>query len=337
MKSARILFLFLLAVPLAAAAHAADFGLPKYIRISEIVFPETMSWQALDSFPFPGLDRMLRDRWLLRSMYLKTEQRILMELPECSFITRALYEHFDSKLFRIADLDGDGFEDIVYAGSGECMEGYATVVWYGGESGLATRPVGISPALLLKVEMKGPRRMSCVKPGCCGDDMDEYFIGDIGDSKRDAQVRIPEAQYRGLPGAPASPAEGAVTEELALQVRETETAFAQTMAARAHPAFESYLADEAVFFGQQRVLRGKAVVAEGWKKFFEGAEAPFSWEPERVEVLDSGTLAFSSGPVRDPEGRQIGTFNSVWRREADGRWKIVFDKGCPPCECPPKP
>jgi ketosteroid isomerase-like protein len=135
----------------------------------------------------------------------------------------------------------------------------------------------------------------------------------------------------------AGSVECATTEELALQVREAESAFAKTMAARDYSAFESHIADEAVFFGQQRVLRGKAAVAAGWKQFFEGAAAPFSWEPERVEVLDSGTLAFSSGPVRDPEGRRIGTFNSVWRREADGRWKIVFDKGCPPCECPPKP
>ncbi len=333
----RAFIFFCFVVSLAGVAHAADSALPNYIRISEIVFPETKSWQALDSFPFSGTDRTLRDRWLLRSMYLKTEQRILMEQPECSFITRALYEHFDSKLFRIADLDGDGFEDIVYAGPGECMEGYATVVWYGAKSGLAPRPVGIIPALLLKLEPGGLRRISCVRPGCCGDDMDEYFIGDIADSKRDAQVRVPKAQYKGLPGAPASQAEGAVTEELALQVRETEQAFARTMAARDHAAFESYLSDEAVFFGQQRVLRGKAAVAAGWKQFFKGAEAPFSWEPERVEVLDSGTLAFSSGPVRDPQGKTVGTFNSVWRRGADGRWKIVFDKGCPPCECPPKP
>jgi ketosteroid isomerase-like protein len=48
-----------------------------------------------------------------------------------------------------------------------------------------------------------------------------------------------------------------------------------------------------------------------------------------VEVLDSGTLALSAGPVRDPKGQQIGTFNSIWRREADGSWKIIFDKGCP--------
>jgi ketosteroid isomerase-like protein len=59
--------------------------------------------------------------------------------------------------------------------------------------------------------------------------------------------------------------------------------------------------------------------------------APFSWEPEHVEVLASGTLALSSGPVFGRDGTRIGTFNSVWRLEADGRWRVVFDKGCPPC------
>ena len=127
------------------------------------------------------------------------------------------------------------------------------------------------------------------------------------------------------------------TEEIALQVRSAEAAFAKTMAARDHDAFVSYIADEALFFGREGVLRGKAAVAAGWKPFFEGPKAPFSWEPEQVEVLESGKLALSSGPVRDPEGRQIGTFNSVWRLEADGRWRVVFDKGCPPCDRPAKP
>ena len=135
----------------------------------------------------------------------------------------------------------------------------------------------------------------------------------------------------------AGSVEGATNEELVLQVRAVETAFAKTMAERDHASFESYIAGEAIFLGARGVLRGKAAVAVGWKPFFEGATAPFSWEPERVEVLDSGTLAFSTGPVRDTEGKRIGTFNSVWRREADGRWKVVFDRGCPPCEGAPKP
>ena len=36
-------------------------------------------------------------------------------------------------------------------------------------------------------------------------------------------------------------------------------------------------------------------------------------------MVDSGTLAFSTGPVFDPEGKRTGTFNSTWRLEKDGR------------------
>jgi ketosteroid isomerase-like protein len=123
------------------------------------------------------------------------------------------------------------------------------------------------------------------------------------------------------------------TAALATQVRDTERAFAKTMADRNHAAFVSFLSDEAVFVGDAQTLRGRTAVAAGWKALYDEAQAPFSWEPERVEVLDSGTLALSSGPVRDPKGMRVGTFNSVWRREAGGSWKIVFDKGCPRCAC----
>jgi ketosteroid isomerase-like protein len=83
--------------------------------------------------------------------------------------------------------------------------------------------------------------------------------------------------------------------------------------------------------------RGKTAVAAAWKRFYEGPKAPFSWRPERVEVLDSGTLGMTSGPVFDEAGRRTGTFNSVWRREADGKWRIIFDIGCPSCEATPTP
>lgn len=115
------------------------------------------------------------------------------------------------------------------------------------------------------------------------------------------------------------------------QVADAERAFAQTMADRDFGAFTAFLAEEAVFFSGPRPLRGKAAVAAWWKRYFEGKPAPFSWAPERVEVLDSGTLALTTGPVRDPEGRVTGSFTSIWRQEKSGVWRIVFDKGnaCP--------
>ena len=123
---------------------------------------------------------------------------------------------------------------------------------------------------------------------------------------------------------------------LADGLRQTEAAFAKTMADRDHAAFTSFLAGETVFMGRT-TQRGKAAVAAAWKRFYEGPKAPFSWRPERVEVLDSGALGMTSGPVFDEAGRRIGTFNSVWRREADGQWRIIFDIGCPSCEATPAP
>jgi len=119
--------------------------------------------------------------------------------------------------------------------------------------------------------------------------------------------------------------------ELQRQVSDTERAFARTMAERDHAAFARFLAEEAVFFSGAEPLRGKAAVAAHWKRFYEQPQAPFSWHPDRVQVLDSGTLAFSTGPVLDPAGQPIGRFNSVWRLEAPGAWRIVFDSGC---NCP---
>lgn len=130
--------------------------------------------------------------------------------------------------------------------------------------------------------------------------------------------------------APWWPALGQGTEQLAAQVREAETAFAATMASRDPAAFGGFVADEAIFFGRSGPLRGRGAVLEGWRPFFDGAAAPFSWRPEVVEVLASGTLALSSGSVWDPAGKQIGTFNSIWRLDADGRWRVIFDKGCDP-------
>jgi ketosteroid isomerase-like protein len=116
-------------------------------------------------------------------------------------------------------------------------------------------------------------------------------------------------------------------------VMATERAFAQTMVDRDHAAFATFLSDEAIFFSGETPIRGKAAVAADWAPFFEGSDPPFTWEPTQVQVLDSGTLALSTGPVYDPQGTVIANFNSVWRKEAPGVWRIVFDRGSPVCSC----
>lgn len=120
--------------------------------------------------------------------------------------------------------------------------------------------------------------------------------------------------------------------DLRAQVFAAENGFAHTMEARDFAGFGRFVSEEAVFFGQKNILRGRAEIVAGWKSLFDGAKAPFAWKPEVVEVLPSGTLALSTGPVWGEDGKVFGRFQSIWRLEADGRWRVVFDKGCAVCD-----
>jgi ketosteroid isomerase-like protein len=132
--------------------------------------------------------------------------------------------------------------------------------------------------------------------------------------------------------APLASAAEPAAPDLQKQVADAERAFAKTMADRDYSAFQRFLADEAIFFSGEKAHRGKAAVAAAWKGLYQQKAAPFSWAPEHVEVLDSGKLAHSSGPVLDPSGKIVGRFNSIWRLEAPGTWRVVFDKGCDVCQ-----
>ena len=135
-----------------------------------------------------------------------------------------------------------------------------------------------------------------------------------------------------LVGATAPRAGDAIDLESAL--RAVEEAFAETMERRNLEAFAEFLHEDAVFSTPGGPLRGKVAVVEAWSAYFEGEDPPFSWAPAEVVVSASGDLGLNSGPVYDPSGKRVGTFNSVWRRDASGDWKILFDRGCPACECP---
>jgi ketosteroid isomerase-like protein len=114
-------------------------------------------------------------------------------------------------------------------------------------------------------------------------------------------------------------------------VRATEIAFAKTLADRDVAAFRKMIAPDVIWLADVP-LRGPDQVLTRWGKYFEGPNAPFSWIPEIVEVQDGGKIALSTGPVLNPAGKRVATFTSIWRREAGGEWKIIFDRGCPECE-----
>ena len=56
------------------------------------------------------------------------------------------------------------------------------------------------------------------------------------------------------------------------------------------------------------------------------------WAPEVAEIAASGELGYTSGPWRlTAEGEDhpsaFGHFFTIWRKDADGRWKVLVDHG----------
>ena len=110
------------------------------------------------------------------------------------------------------------------------------------------------------------------------------------------------------------------------EVRQAEIAFAKAFADRDKAKFFSFLTDDAVFLTGVATLRGRQAVVDRWSRYFDNVPvAPFSWGPERVEIMAGGKLGFSMGPIYDANGKHGGYYSSVWQKQADGTWKIVLD------------
>ena len=130
--------------------------------------------------------------------------------------------------------------------------------------------------------------------------------------------------------------------DLAEDVRCREIAFSQSVEEQDLVRFRSFIDGDARFVGNA-VSKGPAAIADAWSVFFAAEGPQIKWRPQFVEVLEDGKLALTRGPYRmvttDEDGKKIsnwGTFNSVWRMQADGEWRVVFDAGSPADKAPPE-
>lgn len=116
-----------------------------------------------------------------------------------------------------------------------------------------------------------------------------------------------------------------------------ELSFAASVAAKDIEAFASHLAENAIFAAGP-VRNGKTEILKAWSGFFSENAPKMEWYPETVVVQSNGRLGLSKGPYklthRNEDGSEEiseGQFISIWERQEDGSWRIIFDSGCPPC------
>ena len=130
-------------------------------------------------------------------------------------------------------------------------------------------------------------------------------------------------------------AAGTAGADLADDVRCREIGFSQSVENQDIDAFRAFIDADARFVGAS-VRRGVDSIAEGWSVFFTADGPTIRWRPQIIEVLDNGRLALSRGQYIttsvNSDGDTVeswGTFNSVWRLNDDGVWRVVFDAGSP--------
>lgn len=117
-----------------------------------------------------------------------------------------------------------------------------------------------------------------------------------------------------------------------------ERSFARTVEAHDAGAFASHLFEGTVFgAASPGPVRGRDAVVSDWKDVIEGSKFALRWHPQFVSIGADPDIAVSSGPAWtenfDPAAKQrftISRFNSVWARDADGEWRVLFDGGTPP-------
>jgi ketosteroid isomerase-like protein len=139
---------------------------------------------------------------------------------------------------------------------------------------------------------------------------------------------IPLLLLLALPAASHPPA----FEEMAA----AERAFAQrAQEVSVQQAFIEFFADDAVSFQSGTPASAQA---EMRKRPVQPRDPNvlFRWEPRYGDVAASGELGWLTGPVRSgrrdaaDEKVRHGNYASIWKRQRDGRFKVIIDLGSDP-------
>ncbi|MEP5612793.1 MAG: DUF4440 domain-containing protein [Cyclobacteriaceae bacterium] len=121
-------------------------------------------------------------------------------------------------------------------------------------------------------------------------------------------------------------------ESLKAEIMQAEKAFNDMAAEQGvAAAFAAFAAEDGVIKRGGKLIMGNKSIAE-WYLENSSPEEKLTWKPDFVDVSSSGDLAYTYGGFEfsypDSTGTMqtsTGYFHSVWKRQADGSWKFVWD------------
>jgi ketosteroid isomerase-like protein len=134
-----------------------------------------------------------------------------------------------------------------------------------------------------------------------------------------------------LPGQLRSTSPVKATPEM---LKQLEGEFMKAAADRGSQGYMSYYADNSVEMPNGAALiQGKVNIAKGMG-FLDDKNNQLIWTPVGADISSSGDLGYTYGNYefhsKDKDGKptiDYGKYTSIWKRQADGSWKVVLDMG----------
>jgi uncharacterized protein (TIGR02246 family) len=131
--------------------------------------------------------------------------------------------------------------------------------------------------------------------------------------------------------APRAKPDTAAETQAIEKVEQTQIA---AITARDQSGATSPYSNDAVFISERGVAsRGKDAIGSGFKEFLADPTLKFEYKPGAKVFSADGDMAYSTAEYTqtytDPATKKLvtlkGTNLSVWKKQADGSWKLVAD------------
>jgi len=164
------------------------------------------------------------------------------------------------------------------------------------------------------------------------------FAGSIGLAVVAALVVVPNASFGQMlePAAPSTapnPLADTTVKPGKVLLFDLEARFAKDVAARGGAAFADWFAEDGVSLGNGAAPHiGKVAIAKSAN--WSPKDYQLTWTPTDAMMGPSGDMGYTwghyEGHSKDANGNPLtttGRYITMWRKEADGSWKVVLDAG----------
>jgi ketosteroid isomerase-like protein len=116
---------------------------------------------------------------------------------------------------------------------------------------------------------------------------------------------------------------------------EVDRAFSEATASKGIEGFAPFIAEDMTsIVPDQPIAQGKETFVERYKTFLSTPGFAFRWTPDLGRISEDGTLGFTVGHYRATKTENgsaqtvgSGKYVTIWAKQADGSWKVVFDSG----------